>query len=83
MPIYLDYNVLEQPFAAIHLATKELSRMAEITANMLTQTKKAFLGSDINAADNVMEMEETVNALQAAITKYLSSIFSIETVRCV
>ena len=80
MPIYLDYNVLEQPFAAIHLATKELSRMAEITANMLTQTKKAFLGNDMSAAGDVMEMEEIVNNLQTAITKYLSSIFPLETV---
>ena len=42
--VYLDYNVIEQPFIAIHLAVKELSRMAEITAGMITETKKAFLG---------------------------------------
>ena len=79
-PVYLDYNVLEQPFAAIHLATRELSRMAEITAEMIVQTKKAFLGNDLESADKVMELEDIVNHLQDAITKYLSSIFSIETV---
>lgn len=79
-PMYLDYNVLEQPFAAIHFATKELERMAEIAANMLIQTKRAFLANDENAVNRVMEMEETVNSLQAAITKYLSSIFPLETV---
>ena len=79
-PVYLDNNVLEQPFAAIHLATRELSRMAEITAQMIVQTKKAFLGGDLDAADKVMGLEEVVNHLQGAITKYLSSIFSIETV---
>lgn len=79
-PVYLDNNVLEQPFAAIHLATRELSRMAEITAEMIVNTKKAFLGSDLEAAEKVMELEDIVNHLQDAITKYLSSIFSIETV---
>ena len=45
--VYLDYNVLEQPFAAIYLATKELARMAEMTAAMIVETKKAFLGNDL------------------------------------
>lgn len=79
-PVYLDKNLLERPFAAIHLATRELSRMAEITADMIVHTKKAFLGSDLEAADKVMELENIVNNLQDAITEYLSSIFSIEAV---
>ena len=54
--------------------------MAEITAEMIVQTKKAFLGNDLESADKVMELEDIVNHLQDAITKYLSSIFSIETV---
>ena len=36
--VYLDYNVIEQPFIAIHLAVKELSRMAEITAGTVSYT---------------------------------------------
>ena len=78
--IYLDYNVLEQPFVAIHLATKELSRMAEITAEMLVETKKAFLGDDIKAIEEVKKKEDHVNNLRNLIIKYLSSMFSTETV---
>ncbi len=78
--IYLDYNVLEQPFAAIHLATKELSRMAVMTSEMLVESKKAFLGDDMVAYDKVKEKEEHVNHLRDQIIKYLSSMFSAETV---
>ncbi len=78
--VFLDYNVLEQPFAAIHLATKELSRMAEITGEMLVESKKAFLGDDMEAYKAVKEKEEHVNHLRDLIIKYLSSMFSAETV---
>lgn len=78
--VYLDYNVLEQPFAAIHLATKELSRMAEITGEMLVESKKAFLGHDMEAYQVVKDKEDHVNHLRDLIIKYLSSIFSAETV---
>lgn len=78
--LYLDYNVLEQPFAAIHLATLELSRMAEITAEMLVDAKKAFLGDDPGAVAEVKKKELHVNHLRDLIIKYLSSMFSAETV---
>lgn len=78
--MYLDYNVLEQPFAAIHLATKEIERTAEITAKMIVDTKTAFLGNDIEAANRVIETDMIVNNLRDMIIKYLSSIFSVETV---
>ena len=78
--IYLDYNVLEQPFVAIHLATKELSRMAEITAEMVVGSKKAFLGDDLKAIEAVKKQELHVNHLRDMIIKYLSSMFSTETV---
>lgn len=79
-PIYLDYNVLEQPFAAIHLATKELSRLAGFAYQMITSSKKAFLGNDIGSAKIVLELEQSVNKLQKKIVSYLSSISSAETV---
>ncbi len=78
--VYLDYKVLEQPFAAIHLATKELSRMAEITGEMLVESKKAFLGGDMEAYNTVKQKEDHVNHLRDQIIKYLTSMFSAETV---
>lgn len=78
--LYLDYNVLEQPFAAIHLATLELSRMAHITAEMIVGAKKAFLGDDLSEVEEVKKKELHVNHLRDMIIKYLSSLFTTETV---
>ncbi len=79
-PVYLDYNVLDRPFAAIHLAMKELSRLAGFASQMLTDAKKAFLGNGISEAKKVRETEESVNELQKKIVSYLSSISATDTV---
>ena len=54
--------------------------MAEITAEMLVETKKAFLGDDLKAIEEVKKKEDHVNNLRDLIIKYLSSMFSTETV---
>ena len=77
---FLDYNVLEQPFVAIHLATKELSRMSDFASDMMVNTKKAFLGDDTELADKVLETDDILNSLHDQIVRYLSSIFSLEAV---
>ncbi len=79
-PVYLDYNVLERPFAAIHLAMKELSRLAGFASQMLAAAKKAFLGNSINEVKNVLELEKSVNELQKKIVSYMASISSTDTV---
>ena len=79
-PVYLDYNVLERPFAAIHLAMKELSRLAGFASQMLVAAKKAFLGNSINEVKNVLELEKSVNELQKKIVCYMASISSTDTV---
>lgn len=78
-PIYLDHNVLERPFAAIHLAKKELSRLAGFAAGMIVSSKKAFLGNDLAAVKEVLDMEDAVNELQKKTVSYLASISSAET----
>ena len=78
-PIFLDHNVLERPFAAIHLAKKELSRLAGFASEMIVFAKKAFLGSDMDSVRSVLEMEDAVNELQKKTVSYLASISSAET----
>lgn len=79
-PAFIDYNVLERPFAAIHLATRELSRVAEFTIKMVGEAKKAFLLNDGAAAKNVADMEDAVDELEGKTVDYLSSVFSTESV---
>ncbi|MEG0662900.1 MAG: Na/Pi cotransporter family protein, partial [Anaerovoracaceae bacterium] len=77
-PLYLDLKIVDRPVFAIHLATKELSRLAAYTFDMVGQSKKAFIGNDMEAVKEVMAMEEVVNKLQEKIVSYLASILSSE-----
>jgi phosphate:Na+ symporter len=74
-PMFLDYKIIESPVFALQLATKELSRIANITLNMIIEAKKAFLGEDKLAVDKIFEMEDIVDKLQAETVKYLASIY--------
>lgn len=79
-PIFLDHNVLDRPFAAIHLATKEIIRLAEMTFTMIRDAQKAFVGGDREAADKVKQTEENVNTLQEHIVNYLAGMFTADTI---
>ncbi len=76
-PMYLDHKILHQPVFAIHLATSELSRIASFASTMIHDAKTAFLEGDIKAINQVMETEDTVDILQVATVKYLSSISTV------
>jgi phosphate:Na+ symporter len=75
-PLYLDYKIIESPVFALHLATKELSRVAGIALDMIVEAKKAFLGDDIQAVNKVLEMEDIVDNLQGETIKYLASLYT-------
>ena len=77
-PVFLDMNVLHQPFAALMLVKKELSRLAGFANEMITTSKKAFLGNDVELANKVIEDEENVDILQSTIVNYLSALFTNE-----
>lgn len=75
-PMYLDYKILDQPVFALHLATKELSRIAALIVPMMAKAEKSFVEEDEVAIERVMEMENNIDILQDASVKYLSSLFS-------
>lgn len=73
-PVFLDYNVIEQPFAAIHLATRELGRLARMAYGMIVSSQKAFVENDADAAKSVLDTEKNVDKLQKEIVEYLSAM---------
>lgn len=79
-PVFLDNNVLDRPFAAIHLATQEIIRLAEMTFTMIRDAQKAFVGGDREAAGKVKQTEENVNTLQEHIVNYLAGMFTADTI---
>ncbi|MCI2062644.1 MAG: Na/Pi cotransporter family protein [Eubacteriaceae bacterium] len=76
--MYLDYNIVDRPVFAIHLAGKELNRLASFTREMIMKDKAAFLGNDEDKAKESLEIEESVNELHAKITDYLARILATE-----
>lgn len=74
--LYLDNRMLGNPAVAMDLATKELSRMAELAQQMMVSAKNAFTNSDMAEAKKVDELEDIVDMLQAEIVKYLSTMLS-------
>lgn len=78
-PIYLDYNVLDQPFAAMHLAIKELVRLGRMVMDMVNTSQSALIDNDNSQVRRVMETEELVNGLQEKIVNYLAGLFAKET----
>ena len=79
-PLYLDDNVLEQPFAAIHLASKELVRLGEMVLDMVRGAQEAFVGRNADKVKDVMATEDIVNSLQEKIVNYLAEMFAKDTI---
>lgn len=79
-PIYLDNNVLEQPFAAVHLAIKELVRLGSMVQEMIVTCQKAFIENDAEKVKETLEQEDTVNALQEKVVNYLADMYSKDTI---
>ena len=73
-PHYLDNNVLQQPEAAIRLATMEMTRITEYVSDMAEKAKQAFLHEDKDAMKQVDQLEDIVDILQDRVTGYLSSL---------
>lgn len=79
-PVFLDYNVLDRPFAAIHLATQEIVRLARMAFDMISLSEKAFTENNRDAGNRVNKIEDNLNELQEKIVNYLAGMFSTETI---
>ncbi|MGN1116537.1 MAG: hypothetical protein ACI4TH_08215 [Candidatus Ornithomonoglobus sp.] len=77
-PIYLDYNFIGQPMAALRLAAKEIVRCGRMTGNLL-RVSADIIGNETKSALSAVS-EEAGNAAQLgnSITEYLAKMFSTE-----
>ncbi len=74
--VYLDDKLIRQPVIAMNLATKELTRMVDITREMMTYSKISLVNRDIKKAETVAELEDIVDMIERATVRYLSNILS-------
>jgi phosphate:Na+ symporter len=73
-PIYLDPRVLETPALAIGQATRETLRMADLTYRMYSRSADVFINDDETLREKLIEEDDKVDALDEAITPYLTMI---------
>ena len=73
---FLNPRVINNAAVALELSAKELVRMGEFAANMLTIVKNVFISLDASTRSQVDEMEETLDYLQEQIINYMSTVVS-------
>jgi len=74
--MYIDNQMLGNVPVAIELSISELSRMAELTKEMMVNSRKAILDLNQNSINRIVYLEETVDMLNQEIVKYISSLLA-------
>ena len=69
--MYLDRNVLQTPALAEPMARKEIIRMGDLARSNFRLSLEAFFDLDMEKANHVLEVEQTINYLNHAITGWL------------
>ncbi|MDP3014462.1 MAG: DUF47 family protein, partial [Candidatus Subteraquimicrobiales bacterium] len=76
-PMYLDTHVMSTPSIALGQASKELTRMANLTLEMLSYAMQPFIETKPNLniiRKNIQQREDAVDSLASEITRYLSKV---------
>lgn len=75
-PIYLDYNITNQPAAALQLVAKEVLHCSKVVKEMIQNVGAAAKSEDKTVLTGVQEKAEIVSNLSEKITDYLAELFS-------
>lgn len=73
-PLYLDPRIFKNPSVAMEMARKEITRMANITLEMLKGSIGHMDKMDRNVKRSILEEENIVDNLAHSITEYLSKL---------
>lgn len=73
-PKYLDDAAVEVPAIAFEQVRQELGRMGEIACDMLRQLPDAMLEKSKGHIDRIVQLDDKVDILEAAIFKFLGKI---------
>lgn len=76
-PIYLDFNMLNQPAAALRLVAKEVLRCGEVVNEMMNNVVQAVQKESKEYIKKSRECGEIVANLYDEITEYLAELFSL------
>ena len=71
---YLDERMLETPGMVMNQVNNEIVRMHEISRDMINEATTAFLESDEELANSVIEKEEIINEIEEEIITFMTRI---------
>jgi len=75
-PLYLDSRVLNQPVAAMHLATQEVKALFENVQILLQDVKKSFISGDTEVLKKADESATWLERVNHEIVQYMSALFA-------
>ena len=75
-PLYLDSRVLNQPVAAMHLATQEVKALFENVQILLQDVKKSFISGDTEVLKKADESATWLEKVNHEIVQYMSALFA-------
>ena len=73
-PRYLDDSLVDTPHLALGMVRREVNRMGDVLEQMLEGIPEAVFEGDLDKMEGLKEKDEKVDALFAAITRYLAKI---------
>jgi phosphate:Na+ symporter len=73
-PIYLDQSAIETPIVALGGAAREALRLADVLETMLVHLRDIMARGDRRQLAETKRMDDVLDALNSAITTYLSSL---------
>jgi phosphate:Na+ symporter len=72
--VYLDPSIMQMPSIAVTQAQRELDRMGRMALENLQLALETFFSGDTSKAENVLEVEDTLDYLNHNITTWLVRI---------
>lgn len=73
-PKYLDEGMLTTPPLALSMARREIRRMGEVVEEMLAGLPQSVFTGNVDKMTLIREMDDQVDALYAAVSRYLTLI---------
>lgn len=75
-PKFLDRNLIAQPAAALHMATKEILHCSDLVKEVLQTTSEAIKLGAVELPAGLTEKAAAVHNLFNAITEYMSELYA-------
>lgn len=75
-PLYLDYNIINQPAAALQLVAKEVLHCSDVVKAMIQKVAAMAKTEEKALLVDIQDNDTTINNLSTKITDYLAELFS-------